>query len=55
MVITLNWVTLLLAIVTSTGLLLSRDWRWSLGLLAVQYLSIFWMVQAHWSIPMAAA
>ena len=54
MALTLNWAMLLLSIVTSTGLLLSRDWRWSLGLLAVQYLSIFWMVQAHWPIPMAA-
>jgi hypothetical protein len=55
MIIALNWATLLLVIVTSTGLLLNRDWRWGLGLLAVQYLSIFWMVQAHWSIPMATA
>jgi hypothetical protein len=54
MVLTLNWAMLLLAIATSTGLLLSRDWRWSLGLLAVQYLSIFWMVQTRWPIPMAA-
>ncbi len=50
----LNWAALLLAIATSTGILLSRDWRWSLGLLAAQYLSIFWVVQAHWPIPMAA-
>jgi hypothetical protein len=50
----LNWVMLALAIFTATGLLFSRDWRWSLGLLAVQYVSIFWMVQAHWPISMAA-
>lgn len=50
----LNWATLLLAIATSAGILLSRDWRWSIGLLAAQYLSIFWMVQVHWPIPMAA-
>jgi hypothetical protein len=46
---------LLLAIITATGLLFSRDWRWSLGLLAVQYLSVFWMVQTHWPVSMAAA
>lgn len=50
----LNWVMLALAIITATGLLFSRDWRWSLGLLAVQYLIVFWMVQAHWPVSMAA-
>jgi len=54
MVFTLNWLMLLLAIFAGTGLLFSRDWRWSLGLLAVQYLSVFWMVQAHWPITLAA-
>ncbi|MGD0751087.1 MAG: hypothetical protein ABSA23_06730 [Anaerolineales bacterium] len=54
MTVTLNWLMLLLAIFASTGLLFSRDWRWSLGLLAVQYLSVFWMVQAHWPITLAA-
>jgi len=51
----LNWTALLLVIITATGLLLSRDWRWSLGFLAAQYLSVFWLVQAHWPISMAAA
>ena len=50
----LNWVMLLLAITTATGLLFSRDWRWSLGLLAAQYLGVFWMVQTHWPVTMAA-
>jgi hypothetical protein len=54
MLVTLNWLMLLLAIVAGTGLLFSRDWRWSLGLLAVQYLCVFWMVQAHWPITLAA-
>jgi hypothetical protein len=54
MTATLNWLMLLLAIFAGTGLLFSRDWRWSLGLLAVQYLSVFWMVQAHWPISLAA-
>jgi hypothetical protein len=54
MVVTLNWLMLLLTIFAGTGLLFSRDWRWSLGLLAVQYLSVFWMVQAHWPITLAA-
>jgi len=54
MIATLNWLMLLLAILAGTGLLFSRDWRWSLGLLAVQYLSVFWMVQVHWPISLAA-
>jgi hypothetical protein len=55
MIAVLNWITLLLTIITSTGLLLSRDWRWSLGFLAAQYFCVFWMVQTHWPISMAAA
>lgn len=50
-----NWVALGLAIITSTSLLLSRDWRWSLGFLAALYLGVFWLVQAHWTISMAGA
>ena len=36
------------------GLLLSRNWRWSLGLLAVQYFSAFWLAMAHWPLSMSA-
>jgi len=55
MVAFLNWVVLLLCIVTATGLLLSRDWRWSLGFLAGQYLGVFWLAQSHLPVTMAAA
>jgi hypothetical protein len=55
MIAFLNWIALLLAITTTTGLLLSRDWRWSLGFLAAQYLAVFWLASAHWPISMAAA
>ena len=50
----LNWFVLLLTIFTATGLLFSRNWRWSLGLLTLQFLSVFWMAQAHWPVSMAA-
>jgi hypothetical protein len=50
----LNWVALLIAMITSVGLLLQRDWRLGLGLLATLYLSIFWLVQTHWPVSMAA-
>jgi hypothetical protein len=54
MIIALNWVMLVLAIFAGTGLLFSREWRWSLGLLAIQYLTVFWLVQAHWPVSLAA-
>ena len=54
MIIALNWMILLLTIFAGTGLLFTRDWRWSLGLLAVIYLSVFWMIQVHWPITLAA-
>jgi hypothetical protein len=53
--IVLNWFMLLLVTITASGLLFSRDWRWSLGLLALQYVGVFWMVQTNWPVSMAAA
>jgi len=50
----INWVTLLLLLVTTVGLLLHQDWRWGVGFLAVQYIGVFWLVQTHWPITMAA-
>jgi hypothetical protein len=52
---TLLWIAALVLAVTSVGLLLSRDWRWSLGLLAIQYFAAFWLVSAHWPFTMSAA
>ena len=49
------WLAAFLLATTSIGLLLSRDWRWSLGLLAGQYFAAFWLVLAHWSLTMSAA
>lgn len=50
----LNWVALGLVLVASAGILLVRDWRWMIGLLAVQYLGVFWLVQASWNISLAS-
>jgi hypothetical protein len=50
----LNWFMLLLIVFTATGLIIKRDWRWSLGILAIQYAGVFWMVQTHWPVSMAA-
>ena len=50
----LSWTAFSLLLVTSTGLLLSRDWRWSIGLLAAQYLGMFWLVTLHWPFGLAS-
>ena len=50
----LNNGMLALVILTAAGLIFTRDWRWALGLLAVQYLGVFWLVQTHWPVTMAA-
>jgi hypothetical protein len=50
----LNWIAVLILLVSGAGLLLSRDWRWNLGLLAAQYLGVFWLTYAHWPIAMAS-
>jgi hypothetical protein len=52
--IILSWAVLGLLMVTSLGLLLSRDWRWSLGFLAAQYVGMFWMVSLHWPFGLAS-
>lgn len=49
-----SWIGVAILAATATGLLLSRDWRWSLGFLAAQYLAVFWLVAQHWPIGMAA-
>jgi hypothetical protein len=33
----------------------SREWRWSIALLAGQYFAAFWLVFLHWPLTMAAA
>jgi len=50
----INWIAILAALATSLGLLLHQNWRWGLGLLAIQYVSVFWLTQTHWPVSMAA-
>ena len=50
----LNWFSAILLLCTSISLLISRDWRWSLGILAIQYLGVFWQVLLSWPVGMAA-
>jgi hypothetical protein len=50
-----SWVAVGLALVTSTAMLVSRDWRISLGALAAQYVSAFWLVTRHLPFVMGSA
>lgn len=54
MLTVISWIAVGLLLVTSIGLLLSRDWRWSLGFLAAQYLGMFWLVTLHWPFGLAS-
>ena len=39
--------------ITSTFLFIGQKWRWSMISLALQYLSVFWLVSLVWSLPMS--
>ncbi|GAB4572217.1 MAG: hypothetical protein Fur0017_23230 [Anaerolineales bacterium] len=42
-----SWSAVVAALATATTILISRDWRVSLGALAAQYLVVFWLVTRH--------
>ena len=48
------WIVAGLVLTTSTGILISRDWRLELGLLGLQYVGVFWLTTQHWPLSMAA-
>jgi len=50
----ISWIAVGLLFIATLSLLLTRDWRWSLAFLALQYLGVFWLTQIHWPISMAA-
>jgi hypothetical protein len=52
--ITFAWIAVVVIVMTSVGLLLARDWRWSIILLAVQFLAMFVLTLQHWPLGMAA-
>jgi len=49
------WTAAVLMALAAAGLMLSRDWRWSLGLLALAYLAGSVLLLAHWPLTMASA
>lgn len=52
--LTVAWITVILLLVTSIGLLIVRDWRWSIILLATQYFGMFILTLQHWPLGMAS-
>jgi hypothetical protein len=50
----LAWIAVGALVVTSVGLLLTRDWHWGISLLAVQYLAMFVLTLQHWPLGMAS-
>lgn len=54
MELTLAWFAVIVLVITSAGLLFVEDWRWSIVLLAVQYLGMFVLTLQHWPIGMAS-
>jgi hypothetical protein len=51
----ISWIAVGLMLATSTALLINRDWRLSLGALAVQYAAAFWLVTRHLPFVMGSA
>jgi hypothetical protein len=49
------WVAVGLMLATSTAMLINRDWRVSLGALAVQYMAAFWLITRHQPFVMGSA
>jgi hypothetical protein len=51
----ISWIAVGLMLATSTAMLINRDWRLSLGALAVQYAAAFWLVTRHMPFVMGSA
>jgi hypothetical protein len=49
------WMAVALLLLAAPALLILRDWRWILGLLAAAYLAMFVLVLRHWPVAMAVA
>jgi len=54
MALTFAWIAVVTILFTSLGLLLARDWRWSITLLAIQYIAMFVLALQHWPLGMAS-
>ncbi len=50
----LAWLAFTLLLAAACINILRQDWRWNIASLAVQYLGVFWLVHASWSISLAS-
>ena len=48
------WVAVVALAAANIALFLNRDWRWSLGLLAIDYLAAFALTAQYWPLGLAA-
>jgi len=48
-----NWIFLFITLIASISLMLSRQWKWMLIFLGIQYLGEFWFVKTTWPISLA--
>ena len=53
MALSVAWIAVIIVLITAAGLLLVRDWRWSIILLAAQYFGMFLLTLQHWPLGMA--
>jgi hypothetical protein len=51
----ISWIAVGLMFATSTAILINRDWRLSLGALALQYAAAFWLITRHLPFVMGSA
>lgn len=49
-----SWFAVIVILATCVGLLIVRDWRWSIILLAVQYFGMFILTLQNWPLGMAS-
>ena len=54
MEVTFAWAAVALILITSVGLLLAHNWRWSITLLSIQYIAMFVLALQHWPAGMAS-
>ena len=54
MTVNFAWTAVVLMVITSVGLLLARDWRWSITLLSIQYVAMFVLILQHWPLGMGS-
>lgn len=50
----ISWAAVVLALATSTSIMVNRDWRILLGSLTIQYLAVFWLVTRHLPLAMGS-